>query len=232
MNNIRRICFFGPPGSGKTTLSAKLFADLKIAGFNIALMDEYIQKYIRNGTDIQSFDQFYVFAKLLNQEDIALRSDFDLVITDAPLLINVFYTKLRNDAFWEDQLSIAKKFEEEYPSLNIFLTAEKDKNKYNNKGRIHRFDQAVEMEKDMINFMSLYSDIKIFGRDDYNELKEFILEKITPEPENPKKECEKCGGAGWVWGYELENPTEDDYNNDTRYSCDKCSDWTKETEGE
>lgn len=35
------------------------------------------------------------------------------------------------------------------------------------------------------------------------------------------KHCPKCGGAGWLWGHELdnyygENPSSDD----TRYSCD------------
>lgn len=233
MNKIRRISIFGPPCSGKTTLSAKLFADLKIAGFNIALMDEYIQKMIRNGTNIQSFDQFYVFAKLLNQEDIALRSDFDFVITDAPLLINVFYTKLREDTFWEDNLSIAKKFEEKYPSLNIFLTAEKNRDKFQNKGRIHRFDQAVEMEKDMLSFVSKYSDVKTFSKDDYNEMKDFVLENITPEPEEPKEKCEKCGGSGWLWWHELDyysGPANECGNDDTQYSCDRCGPWAKERE--
>jgi hypothetical protein len=35
------------------------------------------------------------------------------------------------------------------------------------------------------------------------------------------KHCKKCGGEGWLWGYELENPPEVPYGyDDTRYSCD------------
>ena len=32
--------------------------------------------------------------------------------------------------------------------------------------------------------------------------------------------CEKCGGAGWVWGHEL--PTPEETPTDTRYSCPVC----------
>lgn len=33
----------------------------------------------------------------------------------------------------------------------------------------------------------------------------------------------KCNGAGWVWGFELENPDKDTYNDTmTKYTCDRC----------
>lgn len=41
------------------------------------------------------------------------------------------------------------------------------------------------------------------------------------------KNCPKCGGAGWLRGSELDNPSEDTYADSmTRYSCDveKCTD--------
>lgn len=39
------------------------------------------------------------------------------------------------------------------------------------------------------------------------------------------KDCEKCGGAGWLYGRELDSPSDDTYNDTmTKYSCDgeKC----------
>ena len=35
-------------------------------------------------------------------------------------------------------------------------------------------------------------------------------------------QCEKCGGAGWLWGHELEDydPPHPGQHDDTRYSCD------------
>jgi hypothetical protein len=37
--------------------------------------------------------------------------------------------------------------------------------------------------------------------------------------------CTKCGGRGWVYGYELDDPTEDEAwrPQDTQYDCDGCS---------
>lgn len=36
--------------------------------------------------------------------------------------------------------------------------------------------------------------------------------------------CEKCGGAGWLWGHEKDCPPEvDQYPDDTKYSCDGAS---------
>lgn len=51
--------------------------------------------------------------------------------------------------------------------------------------------------------------------------------QIVTEHHEPDetKDCPKCGGAGWVWDYELdENPNDihDAGIDDTRYSCDAC----------
>ena len=36
-------------------------------------------------------------------------------------------------------------------------------------------------------------------------------------------ECPKCGGEGWIWGYEIVNGSEDTWNDSmTRYTCDLC----------
>ncbi len=37
----------------------------------------------------------------------------------------------------------------------------------------------------------------------------------------PKSDCDKCGGAGWLRGRELSNPSDDTYNDTmTKYPCD------------
>ncbi|MBT7928928.1 hypothetical protein HN682_03310 [Candidatus Peregrinibacteria bacterium] len=43
------------------------------------------------------------------------------------------------------------------------------------------------------------------------------------------EKCEKCGGAGWVWGRELDNCDEDTYEDSmTQYFCDWCDPDNKE----
>jgi len=58
---------------------------------------------------------------------------------------------------------------------------------------------------------------------------EALLARHVPRPgtiaEEPAKrvECEKCGGAGWLWGHELDTyyPPDPSYGpDDTRYLCD------------
>jgi amidophosphoribosyltransferase len=38
----------------------------------------------------------------------------------------------------------------------------------------------------------------------------------------PIEPCRKCGGAGWVWCEELDNPHDCEPGDDTKYSCDRC----------
>jgi hypothetical protein len=46
---------------------------------------------------------------------------------------------------------------------------------------------------------------------------EHALDNIIPY------KCRKCYGSGWAWGRELDNPSENTYNDDmTRYTCDWC----------
>lgn len=46
----------------------------------------------------------------------------------------------------------------------------------------------------------------------------------APAPPSPVgSACEACGDAGWLWGYELDDPDEDTITDTmTRYPCDKC----------
>jgi hypothetical protein len=50
---------------------------------------------------------------------------------------------------------------------------------------------------------------------------------MDSSPKTDKK-CRKCGGAGWVWWYELDDydgpaaDTSDCYGDDNRYICDEC----------
>ena len=50
-----------------------------------------------------------------------------------------------------------------------------------------------------------------------------IAQESIKLAEEEEKKCEKCGGAGWVRGYELDDPDNDTATDTmTRYSCDWC----------
>ena len=50
-----------------------------------------------------------------------------------------------------------------------------------------------------------------------------IAQEAIKLAEYEEKKCEKCGGAGWVRGYELDDSDNDTASDTmTRYSCDWC----------
>jgi hypothetical protein len=61
MGNIRRISLFGSAGSGKSTMAARLYADLKMQGQDIELIQEYIKPRAYEKRFPTSFDQVHIF---------------------------------------------------------------------------------------------------------------------------------------------------------------------------
>ena len=67
----------------------------------------------------------------------------------------------------------------------------------------------------------------------------FIAENLNGVTQIPstanraRKKCEKCGGAGWLWGRELEDPSDETFADTmTHYMCDDLEhDWNQEPRG-
>ena len=74
MSKFRRINIHSGPNAGKSTLASWLFAELKICGFNIQFVDEYVKKWAYEGRPITSSDQIYLFAKQMYKEESYLRA--------------------------------------------------------------------------------------------------------------------------------------------------------------
>ena len=118
MKKIRRICFFGGPGSGKTTAAIRLFADLKLKNYNIELVQECAKVFACSEQKLDGFSQFCLFGKQLELEKTWLNC-VDLIVTDSPLLLQIPYTVKYNCPGWQGLMEAAIAFETLYPSLNI-----------------------------------------------------------------------------------------------------------------
>jgi len=175
---IRRINFFAGPGAGKSTMVTSIFSELKKLKFNIELVTEYVKTWAYLDRDIRSFDQVYIFGKQIHEEDRLLYSGADMVISDSPILLTSSYAKKSNTPGWEQLIEIAKKFEEQYPSINFFI--DRSDKEYKTMGRYETYSQAMEMDTFILDFISKYIDSEFISvpYDEYQKTLDEVLRHI------------------------------------------------------
>lgn len=173
-----RICLFSGPGGGKSTLAARIFYELKIEGYSIELVREYIKKWAYEDRKPTSFDQSYIFGHQMHSEDLPLRNGIKNIVVDSPLIMNVCYGKRYNYPLWESLLEQAIVFEKKYPSFNIFL--DRTGLDYQEIGRYENYEQALWMDGQIKNFMDEHLDsYSIFHTKDINGILSVVKEKIS-----------------------------------------------------
>jgi adenylate kinase family enzyme len=135
----------GGPGIGKTTMSAIIFANLKLKKYSA----EYVQEYAKQLVWMKKFsilnNQYYVTQyqyDMLKQ----LNGLVDYVVTDGPL-IGALYYNLHNS----DNTSNVTKTNElilncynDFKNINIFLT--RGDYKYEEAGRTQKEEESKEID--------------------------------------------------------------------------------------
>ncbi len=117
-----RINFYGGPGVGKSTLAAKVYADLKQQGVNsIELVPEFIKPWAYEGKQFDAFGNTYVFGNQLWSELRFLKSGVDIIVSDSPMLLQCAYVYQKNQSIGLSLRDIVLQYEKEYPSLNFFV---------------------------------------------------------------------------------------------------------------
>lgn len=149
--SIRRISLWGGPGSGKSTLASIVFAHLKMAGYSVELVNEYIKCWAYEKRQVGSFDQVYIFAKQLRLEDRVLRAGVKMVVTDSPLLMQTVYARKYNFTGWQELLSIGRKFDALHPAINFLLN--RKHGEYQTEGRWQTVDEAKALDVEIEGFL-------------------------------------------------------------------------------
>ena len=85
------INLFGASSSGKSTLMADLFSEMKLRGILVEMCTEWVKKWAWEGYVPSGYDQFYIIGKEIKQQ-ARLFNKVDYIISDSPVYISSFYT--------------------------------------------------------------------------------------------------------------------------------------------
>ena len=154
------INLYGMPGSGKSTMRARIFSEMKYLGINC----EEVTEYAKDKTWEESWNvisnQIFVFA---NQQHRMYRimDKVDVVITDSPLLTSIHYDETKNKALKKLVLQQDKKMD----TVNFFLERNFG---YQKVGRSQTEEEANEignsileiLEENKIDYTKTYSSAK------------------------------------------------------------------------
>jgi hypothetical protein len=146
-----RICLFAGPGAGKSNAAAEIYSFLNKKGYSIDLVHEYIKEWAYLGRVPKGLDQFYIFAKQMHKEDVLNQGGVKNLVTDSPLLMQVAYAIKYKTFLYEEMLQTCLKYEENNPSLNLFLSRESIK--YKQAGRYENLQEAIEMDVQIENLI-------------------------------------------------------------------------------
>jgi nicotinamide riboside kinase len=144
MNIVVNFFFSGPCG-GKSTIAAELFAKMKWQKYNVELLHEYAKHNIYEENKMAIELQFGMgFQQLYNQ--MVMMNKVDVIICDSPFVLSNVY----NTAFPHLNAGFVKEFKK-HRNLNYLLVRENDS--YTEEGRIHTYEEALELDKQIKNFL-------------------------------------------------------------------------------
>ena len=136
--------FYGGPSSGKSTMAAAVFAELKNRGINCELVTEYAkQKVWEEAYKVFEY-QFYVCAKQAYHMFIVSKH-VDIIITDSPIIMSAAYAG--DDA---PLIEILAREHGKYDNIEIFLTRTR---LYTPKGRMQTEEEAKEKDVQIKNIL-------------------------------------------------------------------------------
>ena len=160
MKNTIYVNLFGGPGTGKSTLCASIFSELKQKGVDCEMALEYVKDLVWEESFEKIKNQIYIFGKQQNRL-FRLNGKVDVVITDSPLLNSIVYYNGDNPSFSNVVMHEFKKLN----SMNYYISRSFE---YNENGRMQTLEEAKKvddgykllLDSNHIEYAHLTSDIR------------------------------------------------------------------------
>lgn len=150
------VSLYGGPGTGKSTSAAHLFAELKMAGVNAELVQEYVKQWAWEDRKPVTLDQFYFFGKQ-SRKEYSLFGKVDTVVTDSPVSLCAYYTHLygskEQDSLFQDMTKTYYNMAKNTGNHHVHIWLNRVK-AYNPAGRFQTEEQARDIDNDMRNFLT------------------------------------------------------------------------------
>lgn len=156
---LKVVNLFGAPGVGKSATRSGLFWLMKIHGISVEEVSEYA-KYLVLAKRIAQLenDQLYVLAKQHHKMHI-LNGSYEFAVTDSPLMLAGYYCEEMARAGHvaspaPDFVSTCLAYANSYDNLNLFLTRDFRRSKFEEQGRIHNMQDSERIDKDQREFLA------------------------------------------------------------------------------
>ena len=149
------INLFGGACSGKSTIAAGLFYELKRKHCIVEFALEFAKDLVYSGTLSQTPQEF-IFAEQYRRLQI-LEDKVDYVICDCPIILSYMYYLRNNDPTkrFNSQafLDFVIKTHNTYKNFNVFLGRP---DKFIGEGRVHTLEQSKEIDQAIIDLLNQF----------------------------------------------------------------------------
>lgn len=168
------INFFGEPGAGKSTTAAYVYSELKKKGYNCEYLQEFAKQKLYENVEKVFKCEPYIFGKQLYRLQ-SINDNVDVIITDSPLLLPMFYEK--DEYVKELMKDMSLHYFYQFNNINFMLHRDFD---YEKSGRFQTEDEAEILHQEITKFLHneniYYTDVntKDVNKDFINNLCEII----------------------------------------------------------
>ena len=146
-----------PPSAGKSTMAANIFAELKWMGIDCELVSEFAKELVWEQRNETFKDELYIFAKQ-NHRLFRVNGKVDVIITDRPIILSVFYNNKYGDKSNEFQELVLHEHNK-YENLNFYINRKKA---YNPNGRNQTEEESNQFGIEILEMLDDLTDIDGF----------------------------------------------------------------------